>query len=101
MVFMLPFLFLLLVGCTPKPVPEIVDFQKDVKPIFATKCMSCHNAGFKPHGTSTNWTDYEVAKNSIDKIRDRVIVKRNMPQGNTLSKYEYDIIKKWIDQETK
>ena len=98
---MLPFLFvlLLLTGCTPKPVPEVVDFEKDVKPIFVTKCMGCHSAGFQPHGTSTNWTDYQVAKNSIDKIKDRVIVKRNMPQGNVLSNYEYDIIKKWIDQE--
>lgn len=98
---MLPFLFvlLLLTGCGPsKPTPISPEF-KETRQIFLNRCMGCHNASFRPHGHSTNWLDESVVKERLDVLKERVIMKRNMPQGNTLTDKEYETIKDYLDKQ--
>jgi hypothetical protein len=95
---MVPFLFvlMLLAGCTPKPIPSNPTFQ-DVKPILQMRCMSCHNDSIRPHGHSTNWLNETVFKERLDIIKERVIIKRNMPVGSVLPKQEYETIKNYLE----
>lgn len=98
----MPFLFVLalvITGCTPpKPAPLAPTFQ-DVKPIIQLKCMSCHSEGFQPHGHSTNWLNENVVKERLDIIKERVIIKRNMPMGNTLTPQEFETIQRYLEQQ--
>lgn len=63
-----------------------------VKPIFQAKCGSCHNGVVHP----LNWTNYDVAKNNLKNINNRLFIVGNMPQGGSLSASEKQIIKDWI-----
>lgn len=96
---MLPFLFvLLLVGCTPKT-PDIPTYPtfKEVRNVFMNRCMSCHSDNFRPYGESTNWIDEAIVRQRKDKIYERVIVKKTMPQGNILTTYEFEVIKRYLE----
>lgn len=74
-------------------------FTKDAKPIFEARCTMCHNSGTP----GQNWTDYNDAKKGAKKIKDRVIIKKDMPLSNAtnMTEAERTVIKKWIDEGTK
>lgn len=79
------------------PLAELVTYNKDVKPIIDTNCISCHAAGgsasFQP------WTSYNQVKNNIDNIINRINRPigdpQKMPQGGSLSPSQIEIITKW------
>jgi uncharacterized membrane protein len=70
-----------------------------VKPIFDTKCATCHAASGSNSGS---WlydpADYNASiKNSIQKIYETVYIKKTMPQGSSLSASELQAFKSWYD----
>lgn len=73
----------------------------NLKPTIQQRCMMCHSETFQPSGHSTNWLDYNIAKKYIDKIEDRVIIKREMPLGSKLSEVELNLFRTWVKSEKK
>ncbi|MFC7347974.1 c-type cytochrome [Chryseobacterium zhengzhouense] len=75
------------------PVAEVVTYNKDVKPIIETNCVSCHSPGAQA------LTNYSQVKNNIDNIIDRISRPTGdplkMPQGGSLSPSQITIITKW------
>ncbi|MGI9651718.1 c-type cytochrome [Chryseobacterium sp. RLHN22] len=75
------------------PVAEVVTYNKDVKPIIETNCVSCHSPGVQA------LTNYSQVKNNIDNIIDRISRPTGdplkMPQGGSLSPSQITIITKW------
>lgn len=82
-------------------------FEKDVQPIFKTKCIACH--GEVPQGKLDLRTPEAVLKggaagavivpgNSAKSLLLDKIVTRQMPPGkNKLSDAEIDVIRHWVD----
>ncbi|TXF77334.1 c-type cytochrome [Chryseobacterium sp.] len=79
------------------PLPAMVTFTQDIKPIIDNNCVVCHS----PNGASAFFplTDYTLIKNAIDDILDRIQRPAGdplkMPQGGSLSPAQIEIIKKW------
>lgn len=79
------------------PPPQMVTYNKDVKPIIDQNCIMCHAPGgaasFQP------WTSYTQVKNNIDKILDRIQRPvgdpQKMPQGGALSQSQIDVFIQW------
>ncbi len=69
-----------------------ITFDK-VLPIFESKCSQCHNA----NSAISNWMNYSVAVTKTVALRDRVIVKKNMPLTGKLTDQELGLIEKWLD----
>ena len=87
---------LALVSLTTTSVPT---FTKDVKPIFDKRCSQCHNENW----AEKNWLNYDTAVKNKDKIKDRVINKKDMPPANITEMLdaERNIIKDWLEKGTK
>lgn len=70
-------------------------YKKDISPIIAIHCASCHN----PTWVDKNWTDYETFKKNSAKVKIR-IDNETMPPGNftEMTRQERNTILKWIDQ---
>ncbi len=83
----------ILSGCENNPAPFISEptFEKNVKPIFHLRCTSCHGS---------RWQNYQTVIDSKDKIEYKVIKTRTMPPGG-IPAYEYDLIKRWLEQGAK
>lgn len=67
-------------------------WRKTVQPVYARVCSDCH----APGGTSgIDLSSYNawLARRSL--IYDRVVVKKNMPQGRTLEAADLDVIASW------
>jgi hypothetical protein len=79
------------------PIPEVVTYTKDVKPIVDNNCIVCHSPGgaasFQP------WTSYDQVKGHIDDILDRIQRPAGdplkMPKGGALSQPQINIFIKW------
>ncbi|MEY8761299.1 c-type cytochrome [Chryseobacterium tongliaoense] len=79
------------------PITQQVKFTADVKPIIDANCISCHSANgpaaYQP------FTDYNLVKNKIDDILDRIQRPNGdpgkMPQGGALSQSQINIFIKW------
>jgi hypothetical protein len=77
----------------------LVTFNKDIKPMFTSKCSPCHADG----GDRNNkYVDYNTAKTLITGIIGRIIKERSDPlfmpkNGTKLNKTEMDLVNKWID----
>jgi uncharacterized membrane protein len=69
-------------------------YTKDIKPIFKNRCSICHDGM-----ADKNWQDYEKAFASRDKIKNRVLVVKDMPQGNItgMTEAERTMVGNWID----
>jgi len=80
------------------PIPKNPTFTNPVQNIFANKCFICHNKRSMP---GKDWTKYEQAYKYRKRIYDRVIIRKDMPKGLTMTNEEREIIKKWIDQGAK
>jgi len=98
--------------CLPPPAALAVDFQRDIRPLLAKRCLACH--GPDEHSRQANFRldtrDGALGKTGGhagivpgDSARSRVIVraqdpKRPMPPaGPRLTADEIDLLKKWID----
>ena len=76
------------------PVPEIVKYTINIKPIMEAKCNSCHNTG------NSNYSNYTLAKNNISIILNRIQRENGdnqlMPQGGPkLSQADINLFLKW------
>ena len=69
-----------------------VTYSAYIAPLINSKCMGCHNA------TAPVLGDYAKLKTIIDngKFKDRVLVKKDMPNGG-LSAADCVKIQKWLD----
>lgn len=75
---------------------DTLDYVKHIEPIFKTYCVSCHFDGGPAPG---NFNDVAVITARLDKINDRVFVRKDMPPrgSSQLSSAESSLLKKWID----
>ena len=92
--------------------PALVDFDQQIHPILATKCLPCHSAEKRSGGLSlASYTDaLEGGRsgaaikpgNSIPSLLIARITGETKPQmplgGTPLSEPEIDLIRAWIDQ---
>ncbi len=74
------------------PTTGAVSYQKDVKPILESQCVSCHSAGVQNPDLST----YDAAKASGSRVS-ATVTGGSMPPGGPLDQASKDIIKKWQD----
>lgn len=86
----------------PKP-GEAVTFAQ-VEPIFKQRCQTCHSAHptddvFKAAPSGVMFETYEQCSSLKDKILNRVVHTRTMPQGNKtrITDEERDLIGRWIE----
>jgi hypothetical protein len=72
------------------PVPELVKYDKSIKPIMDAKCISCHSEYSNYSGTKNDITDIliRIQKNNGDPLL--------MPQnGPKLSQADINLFLKW------
>jgi mono/diheme cytochrome c family protein len=77
-----------------KPAKNNPTYMDDIKPLFQATCITCHNST----GPFPDWMNYEVVLNKKDAIKNRIVVKKDMPLGGTLTDEERNLIKVWIDK---
>ena len=68
-----------------------------VKPIFASRCLSCHSASVASGGVILE-TEEQIKVKAII-IRERVVFEQTMPEGNAtkMTQQERDLIGSWVD----
>jgi len=98
--------------CLLPPAALAVDFQRDIRPLLAKRCLACH--GPDEHSRQANFRldtrDGALGKTGGhagivpgDSARSRVIVRAQDPErpmppaGPRLTAGEIDLLKKWID----
>ena len=107
-IILLPFLF---TSCEsenkeelfPKNTSEVcttdsMSFSIDINPIIAANCAisGCHVSGF----SEGDFTSYQGIKDKIDngdKIRERVVIKKDMPASGPLPDCEINKIESWLN----
>ncbi len=77
----------------PVKASEVVSYKKDIQPIFANRCTSCHT----PTGFLPDWMDYQTASAMAEGIKTRVVVKKDMPMGFPMPDEERELVRKWVD----
>jgi hypothetical protein len=103
------------------PLPQVIQFNRDIRPILSDKCFTCHGPD-KSHRTTVFHFDVEetvkqdlgnghfvIVPGDLDKsaIVQRITApdtRRRMPPastGRTLSEREIAMLKKWIEQGAK
>ena len=72
---------------------EIVTFEKNIRPIFQSHCISCHPGS----------VNYSVAYKQRDKIFKKVVRLREMPPkyATRPNENEIELIRKWIENGAK
>jgi cytochrome c551/c552 len=77
--------------------PDAEFFEKNIRPIFASKCLGCHNAKTQTAGISlTSAAGFEKAKSRIvQALSYSGAVK--MPPSGKLSDAEVATVKTWVD----
>ncbi len=73
---------------------DTVLYSTDIKAIVDANCISCHGAGYAS-GDFTTITDLKVDVDN-GKLRNRVVVLQDMPQGSSLTTEEIKLIDCWI-----
>lgn len=75
-----------------------ISYTANIQPIIASNCAipTCH----VPRGSGIELVTYEQVKAIADngKLRDRVIVRMDMPQAQALPPNQRQLIQAWIDQ---
>jgi hypothetical protein len=100
----------------PPPTKREVDFAKDIKPIFADRCLKCHGpekqeSGFRLDRKADaleggkSGPAIEVGK-SADSLLIRYVAGTDAdiimpPQGGRLTKEQISLLRGWIDQGAK
>ena len=97
--FKLYLLIILFTSCTKisPTLPKIVTYKKDIRPLVETKCATCHNESTPER----NWLNYKTIYDKRERVRFRVLVVRDMPQGYAMTEYERLLVGKWVDQGSK
>jgi hypothetical protein len=95
-------------ACTKKDISSLIEpesdskfvtFNKNIKPLFTTKCGPCH----VENGDRANkYNDYNTAKTLITGIIGRVIKPKTDPlfmpkNSEKLNNLEMALLRKWID----
>ncbi|MCM2280032.1 MAG: hypothetical protein NDJ89_18315 [Oligoflexia bacterium] len=70
-----------------------VTYRKDILPLVRQYCASCHNES----SAIPNWLDYETALSRLDRIRERVVEKKDMPLGGGMPDSAREVFAAWID----
>ncbi|MFN0034664.1 MAG: c-type cytochrome [Saprospiraceae bacterium] len=75
-----------------------LSYTLNIKAIIDQQCISCHVAGSGVPGVVGDYSTYEGIKSRLDngKVLDRVVVKKDMPQGGGMSQAQRDSINCWI-----
>jgi uncharacterized membrane protein len=79
---------------------QIVTWDKNIKPLFSSRCSPCHTAG----GDRTNkYDDYNTSKTLITGIIGRIKKQSSEPlfmpkNGTKLNQKEMALVNAWIDQ---
>ena len=73
-------------------------YNANIKSIIDQQCISCHAPGSGVVGAVGDFRTYEGMKTYLDndKILDRVVVKKDMPQGGGMSQAQRDSVNCWI-----
>lgn len=75
-----------------------VSFSKDIFPILQTRCSTpgCHVQG---GGSAVLFENYTQVKAKADdgKLKQRVVVQKDMPPGQPLTACQLKFIEKWLD----
>lgn len=71
-----------------------ISFEKDVKPVFSSKCSQCHNS----NTSLGNWLEYDQAYQKRYVIRNRV-QSRKMPHftDSSMTNFEINLIVDWVN----
>lgn len=77
---------------------DSMSFSMDINPIIAANCAisGCHVSGF----SEGDFTSYQGIKDKIDngdKIRERVVIKKDMPASGPLPDCEIKKIESWLN----
>jgi len=76
-----------------------LSYTLNIKSIIDQQCISCHLTGSGVAGAVGDYSTYEGIKTYLDndKVLDRVVVRKDMPQGGGMSQGQRDSINCWID----
>jgi uncharacterized membrane protein len=77
------------------PVTQNVTFEKDIKPITSTVCISCHSSG------KNDWSRYTNAYWARYTIERKVVKERSMPMGTYMSDKDRALFRDWVNQGAK
>lgn len=72
------------------PVTGPVSFSL-IREAISDRCVACHGGG-----KSWDCTVYGDVLARLEKVRDRVLVKKDMPPGSPLSQWQQDLLARWI-----
>lgn len=90
--------YLLLILLSTKIYADVI-YTKDIKPIFEKRCILCH--GPNNPNNLPNWLDYKTAYEKRLLIRERVVIKKEMPLGFSMPQEERDLVEQWIKEGAK
>jgi mono/diheme cytochrome c family protein len=101
----------ILLALSPGQPADKVDFQRDVQPIFAKHCVSCHGPELQMNGFRLDrradalrgGTQTDIGPGNADgsRLYHRLIgtnFGQQMPPGGPLSDADIEIVKRWIDE---
>ncbi|MCC7298252.1 MAG: hypothetical protein IT244_07965 [Bacteroidia bacterium] len=88
----------------PTENPNKYTYKKDVQPIISMYCLQCHSGSSNSYMHPCNLNGYDSVKISVlnGTFRDRVLVKKDMPQsplwqvGQHLSQEQLNVLDSWI-----
>jgi mono/diheme cytochrome c family protein len=72
-----------------------VSYQKDLVPIFKSRCAQCHNPSAPP--AQGDWLDYNNAVSRKAALFQRIWIKRDMPLGGNITEQERELIARWAN----
>ncbi|MCW5923045.1 MAG: hypothetical protein KIS77_11910 [Saprospiraceae bacterium] len=74
-------------------------YSANIKGIIDRHCISCHAPGSGVSGADVfDFTNYEAMKPHLDAghVLERVVIKKDMPQGGAMTQAERDSVNCWI-----
>lgn len=74
------------------PVTKDVTFEKHIRPITSTVCISCHSSG------SRDYSRYSNAYMMRHSLFQRIVVDKSMPMGKYLSDEDRALFRDWVNQ---
>lgn len=73
-----------------------ITYKADIQPVFKQRCSMCHD--YMP---GKNWMNYKEAFDKRKEIKDRVLIKKDMPAGTDMPQVFRDLIGAWVDSGAK
>lgn len=77
-------------------IDPLLSYQADILPVIQQRCALCHNES----SGLPNWQIYQVIFSKQERVYQRVVVEKSMPQGNltNMTENERVLFKSWIEQ---